>query len=166
VPASPRPNTRGESANKRSLPNSRVSDHFFFTKSRCLVTLSQLATNKLCTRVRPRMFPLGADHRSDKSKFLDQRIALGLPLAVTCLRACGPCRCAKVCAKPRGGVIGFKLQPTHDTNIAVPHPLPSPRGLWRELLLGELPDNARAIGLARSAKQPQFDVIAAPSLRT
>ena len=56
-------------------------------------------------------------------------------------------------ANTRGGVTDFRLQLARDTNIAVPHRLPSPRGLWREPLLEESPDNARAIGLVRSAKQ-------------
>ncbi len=56
-------------------------------------------------------------------------------------------------ANTRGGVTDFRLRLARDTNIAVPHRLPSPRGLWREPLLEESPDNARAIGLVRSAKQ-------------
>jgi hypothetical protein len=57
----------------------------------------------------------------------------------------------EIMSKSMRGLTGFKLQLARDTNIAVLHGLPLDRQLWRGLLLGELPDNARAIGLARGA---------------
>src|SRR6266404_551352 len=89
------------------------------------------ATNRACSRVPHRMFPQACGHSWDKSKFLKPLIAL---------------------SNPSAAIAPSMLPPTHNTNTAVPHLLPRLRGPCRGLLDAELPDTARAIGVARGAK--------------
>ena len=88
------------------------------------------ATDKPYSRVRHRTFPQAYDHSLDKSKFLKPLVAL---------------------FNRSAAITPSTLPPKRDTNTAVPHLLPRLRGPCRGLVDAELPDTARAIGLAHGA---------------